>query len=390
MKQVMVAGVGCTQFGKFPDTRLRDLVADAVALALSDARAEASQVEAVFFGNAAAGLLTGQEMIRGQVELQETGIEGVPVFNVENACASASTALHLAWQSVIAGRHELVLAVGAEKMSGVSKEGVFRALTAALDVETLDFESGALETRSPFMDVYARMAEHYQAASGATARDFALVARKNHRNGSGNPIAQYGQDLSLEEVLESRRIAGPLTLYMCSGIGDGAVAAVVCSPERARTLAAPAVAIAASVVLSGQRDGRGGGAVARAATDAYQMAGIEPRDVDVVEVHDAVAPAELMAIEELGLASPGGGPDYVRSGASAIGGSCPVNPSGGLLARGHPIGATGLAQIYELALQLRGQAGSRQVAGARVALAQNGGGYLNGDIGAEAIHILMG
>jgi acetyl-CoA acetyltransferase len=238
------------------------------------------------------------------------------------------------------------------------------------------------------MDVYADMTRRYQERSPATPQDFALVAAKNHRNGLLNPIAQYGQDLSVEQVLQSRPISGPLTLYMCSGIGDGAVAVVVCSPDAGRRSANRAIHIRASVVLSGLGGARDGGAVARAARQAYEVASIGPDDIDVIEVHDAVAPAELMAYEELGLAPPGGGPALLRSGATRVDGKSPVNPSGGLLARGHPIGATGLAQIHELVTQLRGHARARQVADARVALAQNGGGYLNGDVGAEAVHIL--
>lgn len=387
MNRAVIAGVGTTRFGKFPELRLRDLVAEAVGAALSDAGQTTESIEAVYFGNAASGLLTGQEMIRGQVELQPAGIAGVPVFNIENACASSSSALHLAWQAVASGAHEVVLAVGAEKMTGIPKSAVFRALNGALDVETVELGEEA-DGRSPFMDVYADMTRRYQEHSPATAEDFAGVAEKNHRNGLLNPIAQYGQDLSVQQVLESRAISGPLTLYMCSGIGDGAVAVVVSSPDAARNALNRPVEIRASVVLSGLPGAREGGAVARAARRAYEVAAIGPDDVDVVEVHDAVAPAELMAYEELGLAPPGEGPALLRSGATRVDGKIPVNPSGGLLARGHPIGATGLAQIHELVTQLRGMAGPRQVAGARVALAQNGGGYLNGDIGAESIHIL--
>ena len=389
MRDVYIAGVGSTTFGKFPERRTRDLVGEAVSRSLADARLEAPAVEAVYFGNAAAGLLTGQEMIRGQVELQGSGIEGIPVLNVENACASASSALHLAWQAVGSGLYETVLAVGAEKMSGIPKEAVFRALGGALDVASIELADEAIGVRSPFMDVYADMTARYQARSGADREDFALVAQKNHRNGLENPIAQYGEDLSTEAILQGRQIAGPLTLHMCSGIGDGAVAVVVCSRVALEQIGAAAIRIAASVVLSGLRGARDGGAVARAARTAYERAGVTARDLDVVEVHDAVAPAELMALEELGLAEDGEGPRVLRSGATHLAGRVPVNPSGGLLARGHPIGATGLAQIYELVLQLRGQAGSRQVPEAAVALAQNGGGYLNGDIGAEAVHILV-
>ena len=387
MNRAVIAGVGITRFGKFPERRLRDLVAEAVAAALADAGLTTDSVQAVYFGNAAAGLLTGQEMIRGQVELQGSGITGVPVFNIENACASSSSALHLAWQAVASGAHDMVLAVGAEKMTGIPKAAVYRALNGALDVETIEV-SEEQDERSPFMDVYADMTRRYQERSPAKPEDFAMVAEKNHRNGLLNPIAQYGQDLSVEQVLDSRSISGPLTLYMCSGTGDGAVAVVVCTPDAARHALSRPVDIRASVVLSGLPGARDGGAVARAARQAYEAAAVGPDDIDLVEVHDAVAPAELMAYEELGLAPPGEGPALLRSGATRVDGKIPVNPSGGLLARGHPIGATGLAQVHELVTQLRGLAGARQVARARVALAQNGGGYLNGDIGAESIHIL--
>ena len=387
MNRVVIAGVGSTRFGKFPERRLRDLVAEAVGAALTDAGLTPEAIETVYFGNAASGLLTGQEMIRGQVEMQLTGISGVPVFNIENACASSSSALHLAWQAVASGSREVVLAVGAEKMTGIPKEAVFRALNGALDVEGVDLSEDS-DSRSPFMDVYADMTRRYQEHSPATSDDFAEVAAKNHRNGMLNPIAQYGQELSVAQVLASRHISGPLTLYMCSGIGDGAVAVVVCSAAAVGRTSARPVDIRASVVLSGLPGAREGGAVARAARQAYDAASIGPDDVDIVEVHDAVAPAELMAYEELGLAPLGEGSALLRSGATRIQGKIPVNPSGGLLARGHPIGATGLGQIYELVTQLRGEAGERQVSGARIGLAQNGGGYLNGDIGAEAIHIL--
>lgn len=250
MKAVQIAGVGATRFGKFPERKLRELVGEAVGLALRDAEVNSKAIEAVFFGNAAAGLLTGQEMIRGQVEMQLTGIQGVPVFNIENACASASSALHLACQAVEAGRYTTVLVVGAEKMTGIPKGAVFRALNGALDVETIDLDEEA-EARSPFMDVYAEMTARYQSRSPATAHDFALVAEKNQRNGLLNPIAQYGGGMSAAEILGSRQISGPLTLYMCSAIGDGAVAAVISASGEARSASAVEIrVIAHDAVLS--------------------------------------------------------------------------------------------------------------------------------------------
>jgi acetyl-CoA acetyltransferase len=238
------------------------------------------------------------------------------------------------------------------------------------------------------MDIYAGMARDYMARSGATAEDFARVVVKNQHHGALNPNAQYGGDVSVEEVLASRTVAPPLTLLMCSPIGDGAAAVVLCSPELAGRLGAE-VKVASTVLLSGRdRNGVGPPAAERAARRAFERAGIGPEDVDVVEVHDAAAPAELIVYEEVGLCGPGEGPKLLASGDTALGGRVPVNPSGGLLSKGHPIGATGCAQLVELVDQLRGRCGARQVEGARVALAENGGGFLGDDPAAVVITIL--
>ena len=416
MRDAYIAGTGMTAFGKFMDRSVRSLAEEATHEALADAGTAPGDVDIVFFSNATAGILTGQEMIRGQVALRNTGLLGVPIVNVENACASASSAFYMAWMAVASGAAEVALAIGSEKLTHPDKLRSFAAIGTAVDLDQLAGAREALsrtllaagpaagsplpatvdaspETaaggRSPFMDIYAGMTRHYMSESGATAEDFARVAVKNHGNGKLNPKAQYGGDLTVEEVLASREISAPLTLLMCSPIGDGAAAVVVCSEDAVRRFDADAVKVQATVLLSG-RDRQPGepGAVERAVTRAYDLAGVAPEDLDVLEVHDAAAPAELIVYEELGLCGPGEGPKLLASGETALGGRLPVNPSGGLLAKGHPIGATGCAQLVELADQLRGRCGPRQVEGARLALAENGGGFLGNDPAAVVITVL--
>jgi len=387
MRQVYVAGVGMTRFAKQPARSLKSLVAEAVSLTLGDAGIDVSQVQSCYFGNAVAGSITGQEMIAGQVSLRPLGIDRIPIYNVENACASASTAFHLAWQAVACGLHDVVLAIGAEKLSHPDKARAFDAIAGAADVE--DAPLWSTRGRSPFMDIYASEARAYMEASGATPRDFAAVVVKNQRNGSLNPAAQYGSKLTVDEVLAAREIISPLTLLMCSPISDGAAAALLVSRDAARQWGR-LVRVAASVVTSGAAGAPGSvKCTSAAARQAYELAGVGPEDVSCAEVHDAAAPAELQIYEQLGFCATGQGPRMIRQGETQLGGMQPVNMSGGLLARGHPIGATGLAQIYEAVLQLRGEAGSRQVPGARVALTQNAGGWLDGDNAACAVHLLQ-
>ena len=421
MRDVYIAGAGMTAFGKFMGSTVRSLAEEATAEALRDAQATPGDIEMAFFSNATAGILTGQEMIRGQVALRNTGVLGVPIVNVENACASASSAFWLAHMAVASGQADIALAIGSEKLTHPDKMRSFAAIGTAVDLENLVAAREALTRtllgtgsaagpdagsplpvgaevmpekqsgggKSPFMDVYAGMTRHYMEQSGATPEDFARIAVKNQGNGKLNPKAQYGGDITVEEVLASRQISGPLTLLMCSPIGDGSAAIVLCSEEAARRLGADTVRVRATALVSGRDSGPGdAGAVERAVAKAYEMAGVGPEDLDVLEVHDAAAPAELMIYEELGLCGPGEGPKLLASGETALGGRVPVNPSGGLLAKGHPIGATGCAQLVELADQLRGRCGARQVEGARVALAENGGGFLGTDPAAVVITVL--
>jgi acetyl-CoA acyltransferase len=405
---VVVAGVGMTHFGKFPDQGLKSLSREAVRQALDDAALEPRDIQLAVVGNAVAGLITGQECIRGQVVLRECGIGGVPIFNAENACASASSAFHLAWLQVAAGQVDVALALGVEKLTHPDKAVSFAAFGAAIDVELLAQVKAALKAPKPpgenatredtrgeakgsmFMDVYAAIVRAHMERYGTTREQMAKVAVKNHANGALNPRAQYREVVDLDQVLASREISYPLTLLMCSPIGDGAAAAVVVSQQFAEARGLRGPRVAASVITSGNLpDSTDEMSETRAARRAYEVAGLGPDDIDVAEVHDATAPAEILAYEDLGFCARGEGGRLVDEGVTELGGRLPVNTSGGLSAKGHPVGATGLAQICEIAWQLRGECGPRQVDGARVGLTQNGGGFLGNDAAAQAVHVLV-
>jgi acetyl-CoA acetyltransferase len=388
MRKVVIGGVGMTSFGKFLDRNLKSLAEEAVSLALKDARASVDDVDRIFFGNAAAGVVTGQEMIRAQSSLRNTGLDGKPMFNVENACASGSSALNLAWLSVASGQSETALVVGVEKLTHEDKAISFGAFAKAVDLEEPLPEGVTTGTGSLFMDLYAAKARKWMEKTGAEASDFARVVVKSRRAGSLNPHAQFRNETSIDEVLASRMVSDPLTLFMCSSIGDGGAALFICSEEYAAKHDIRPVFIRASSIVSAKADGSGELVAVRAANAAYEEAGIGPSDVHVVELHDASAPAELIHYENLGLCAPGDAPKLIRSGDTDIGGRVSVNPSGGLLSRGHPVGATGVAQIVELTQQLRGKAAARQRPGAKVALAENNGGQLAGDSAVALVTIL--
>jgi len=408
MRDVAVVGAGMTNFGKFLDRSMKDIAGEAIKGALDSAGIDKSKLEAAVVGNATAGLITGQEMIRGQVVLREMGIGGIPVINTENACASSSTAFHVAWMYVASGMYDIALAVGMEKLYHEDKRRSFQAIGAAVDVEWVQQmqaaakaakengdrdnpapEEGAGEKRSMFMDFYAAFARQHMQKYGTTKEQFARVAVKNHYHGSLNPHAQYREAYSLEDVLTSPMVAEPLTRLMCSPIGDGAAAVVLCSAEKAKQFTSKPVFVRASVLTSGD-DRQPGlpGITERAAQKAYEIAGVGPEDINVAEVHDASAPAELVIYEELGFCKPGEGGQLIDAKATYVDGPIPVNPSGGLISKGHPIGATGVAQIYEIFSQLRGEAGDRQVRNPKVGMTENGGGMVKGEAAALAVHIL--
>jgi acetyl-CoA acetyltransferase len=404
MRDVAVIGAGMTRFGKFLDRSMKDLTREAVDGALSSAGIDKSKLEAAVVGNAAAGLITGQECIRGQVVLREMGIGGIPIINTENACASSSTAFHMAWLYVASGMYDVALAVGLEKLYHEDKRKSFAAIGAAVDVEWIQqmqatmkaskgdgggaVGEGAGEKRSMFMDFYAAFARTHMQRYGTTKEQFGRVAVKNHYHGSLNPHAQYREVYTLEDVLNSPLVAEPLTRLMCSPIGDGAAAAVICTAEKAKQFTTKPVHVLASCVGSGSDRGSGDpGITERVAQQAFKQAGVGPEDLSIVELHDASAPAELVLYEELGLCGPGEGGKLIDSKATYFDGTKPVNTSGGLISKGHPIGATGVSQIYEVFSQLRGEAGDRQVANPRVGLTENGGGMVKGEAAALAVHV---
>jgi acetyl-CoA acyltransferase len=399
-----------TSFGFAPESSVRSLATAAVDEALADAGVGVGDVDMVVFANAGEGVLTGQEMIRGQVVFHGYGFGGIPIMNVENACASASTALQVACMAVETGTAGVAVAVGAEKLTNPDKRRTMAVFSAAVDFDDMpglreqvrrdllgigdkpDTDVGAGPVRSALMDVYAGTAARFFARGGGSVTDAAAVAVKNRAHAALNPHAQFREHVTLEQVLNSRMIADPLRLLMCSPVADGAAAVVVCPENRARSLGTtrPVRIEACSLRSGGSGDIESNGAVRRAALAAYDAAGVGPTDLDVVEVHDAAAPAELWTYEQLGLCETGGAPALLADGATRLGGRCPVNPSGGLLSRGHPVGATGLAQIVELVDQVRGRCGPRQVDGARLALAQNSGGHLSGEEAVAVVTILSG
>jgi acetyl-CoA acetyltransferase len=408
MKQnAFIAGIGMTRFGKHLDRGLKSLTGEAVQAAVADAGIALSDLQAAWMGNAAAGVITGQVCVPGQMALRALGVGRIPVVNVENACATAATAFQQACAMVSAGLYDVVLACGAEKLYSEDKLKTFAVFSGAIDVEdqrqvVADIgarihahnpdadAAGAGTTRSLFMDVYAAWALEHMRRYGTTREQFAAVSAKNSVHGSLNPKAQYREVLSVEQVLAAREVSYPLTLPMCSPIGDGAAAAVIVSERKARELGlARMVRVVASQLVSGWDYAAGEESVAEgAARTLYESAGIGPADLDCIELHDASAPSELMYYEYLGLCPKGEGGCFVEEGHSRLGGRLPVNTSGGLMRKGHPIGATGLAQIAELVEQLRGEAGARQVEHARVALAENGGGFINTDAAALVLTVL--
>lgn len=404
---VWVIGTHSTAFGKYPDHSFKDLTRQTLTGVAADASMDLDAVEFAYVGNCLAGAGFGQDCIRGQawmLELVDEGVfpERVPVINVEGACATASMALHSAYKDVRSGESDVALAVGVEKtyLPGADddpelKAHMFDLFARGVDRETLPrledhylavadkvgvpFETGP--GRTMFMDTYAMQAAVHMARHGTTQRQIAAGAAKNHNYGALNPLAQYRFQTTVDQVLEDREVSFPLTRSMCAPIGDGAAAALVVSGDVLAGLdddvRSRAVRIASTVFTGGKyRDVDEPGLSRVAATKAYALAGMSPGDVDVAEVHDATSFCELYQVEMLGLCADGEGGPFVESGATGPDGPVPVNTSGGLVSKGHPVGATGLSMVHELATQLRGEAGDRQVPDARVALAENGGGVI--------------
>jgi acetyl-CoA acyltransferase len=380
MREVVIIGVGAHPTGQFTDKSLKDLGYTAIWGALEDAGVTPADLDVAYVGNSLGGLLTGQEGVRGQVILQHSGITGLPIINVENACASAATALRGAWLEVASGAADVAIAVGVEKMYVGDNARTIGALSsvAELDLSQMGMQFTTSYAIHPKINLKAKMQEY-----GWTSADFAKPAVKNSFNGSLNPLAQHRKPLSIEQVIQSRIVVDPLTLLMCASISDGAAAAVVCAANiAAKFTSKTPIRIASCVLRSGvyrlPNDGRLDSATVSAQA-AYEEANIGPEDLEAIELHDAMAPAELMLYERLGLCGPGDGPKLIDDGITTLRGRLPVNPSGGLCSRGHPVGATGLLQIAELVWQMRGEAGERQIEKRpKVTMAQNQGGLLLG------------
>jgi acetyl-CoA acetyltransferase len=401
-----------TRFGKYLDRNMKSLAEESVTNALQHANIDKDDLQAAWVGNAAQGIVTGQEGIRGQVVLRAMGIGGIPVMNVENACASASSAFYGAWMGIGCGLYDVALAVGMEKLFMEDKKKSFAVFWASTDVELMEMfkqmmaeqekqkaemgakdagkGGGAGKSRSAFMDIYSLAARNHMKKYGTTQKQLAIISAKNHFHSSLNPYAQYQKDMTVEEVLEAPEISYPLTRPMCSPIGDGAAATILCSGDYLKKLGVERPVKIRAVALASGRD-RGmeeediGNRLSR---EAYEMAGVGPEDIDVAEVHDATAFGELFQTECMGFCPEGEGGPFAESGATKLGGKLPVNTSGGLESRGHPIGATGTAQLCELIWQLRGECGDRQVENARLALAENGGGNIGIEEAAMVITIL--
>ena len=386
MRRVVVLGVGMHPFGKFLDKSLMDLGRTAIWNAIEDAGVLPGDIQVAYVGNSLGGLVTGQEGIRGQVILRDAGFGGLPVVNVENACASGTTAFRGAWLEVASGVHDVALAVGVEKLFLPNTAESIKILAADSDIRLRDFGF-------QFTAHYAMKLRKCMQQYGWTKEQFAKVVEKNSRNASMNPYAQHKKALSAHEVLNSRLIAEPLHLFMCASMGDGAGAAVLCTEEMARRFTSrPIVEVAACSLRSGMlqnpESAEPQNIVNLACRKAYEQAGIGPEDVQVAEVHDAMAPIELVHYEELGFCPEGEGAGLLEEGRTDITGDIAVNPSGGLVGRGHPVAATGMAQIAEIVWQLRGEAGGRQVPNPKVGLVQTSGGYVADDSAAAAIVIL--
>lgn len=407
MRDVYVIGVGHTLFGKFLERSVKSFTKEAVSLALKDAGIDKKNLEIAYFGNAMQGLVTMQEMIRGEIALRPMGIDTIPIINCENACATGSTAFHLAWQSVSGGHVDVALAVGVEKLMMEDTEIMFRNYDVGMDMEIIEdlrerwkkeaAEFGGQDStqdmpRSFAMDMYASIARIHVEAFGTTQEDLAVVASKNHNCSVHNPFAQYRKPMSVEEIMAARPVVYPLTVPMCSPIADGGTAAVLCSGDYLKKLKdIRPVKILASILGSGKDRPEGfrmsDHITARLGNQAYEMAGLGPQDIDIAEVHDATSLGELIQIGGLGFCDFGDAAAFTRSGATSLGGKIPVNVSGGLVSKGHPLGATGIGQVTEIVMQLRGEGGKRQVEDARIGLTENGGGSVGVEEAAMTIHI---
>ena len=376
MRDVSVIGVGMVRFAKQPDRTLAEIAWPAVKQAIDDSGVAKADIEAAWCGTALGGMMSGQRILKA------IGLTGLPIVNVENACSSSSSAFREAWIAVAAGLHDVALVIGVEKLTK------FGGGTLPLETEDFEVAHGMVMPA-----LYGMRAKRYMHDHGLTGEQLASVAVKAHDHGALNEDAQYRNRITVEEVMAARPIADPFTLLHCCPSGDGAAALVIAADTVAARYAGKPVRVRASELASGKymtgfRDMTTPEITVRGAAEAYEMAGVGPEDVDVAEVHDAFTIAELLYYEALGFCERGDAARLLEDGETSLGGRIPVNPSGGLLSKGHPIGATGAAQMVEIVRQLRGECGARQVEGAKVGLTHCTGGGISGfDHGACSIHI---
>ena len=381
MRDVYIIGAGMTDFGEIWNMSLRDLFVEAAIKAINDAGVD--RIESMYVGAMSPGLFVGQEHIASLLS-DYLGADGIPSTHVESACASGGLAVRQAYFEIASGASEIVLAGGVEKMNDGSD--VTYALASASDQEYEAFHGVT------FPGLYAMIARAHMHQYGTTREQLADVAVKNHENGLKNPNAQFRMEITPEAVMNSTMVADPLRLLDCSPVTDGAAAVIVCSEEVARKSGKAIIKIRASaqatdhIALHSRQNIASLPAVNKAAEIVFKDSGIKPEDLDLIEVHDCFTIAELVVMEELGLYQRGKSGPAVQNGETRIGGKIPINPSGGLKSKGHPVGATGVAQIIEVVEQLRGNAGERQVEGARLGLAQN----MGGSGGSCVLHIMEG
>jgi acetyl-CoA C-acetyltransferase len=383
MRDVAIVGVGLNRkWGELWTMSLRDIFVEAALNALDDAGLD--HFDSMYVGCMSGGLFVGQEHL-GCLMADYLGADPVPATRVESACASGGAAFRQGYMEVASGISDLVLVGGVEKMTDVNGDEATYALSAAADMEYEAFHG------ITFPGLYALMARVHMDRYGTTREQLAHVAVKNHKHGAMNPVAQYPYEIGVDDVLGSVMVADPLRILDCSPITDGAAAAVLCPLEMARKISKmPVVKVAASAQASGaialhsRSDLAWLESTSKAGEKAFKAAGKTPADIQLVEVHDCFTIAEILVLEALGFVERGKGGQAAESGMTALGGKLPVNTSGGLKAKGHPVGATGVAQIVEITRQLRGDAGPRQVKGARVGLTQN----MGGTGGSSVVHIL--
>jgi len=407
---IYIAGIAMTVFGRHAERSLHDLAGEALQGALKDAGCAASDLGVAYYSGMTNGPLQGQLSIPGQVVFSKIGIEGIPVYNVENACASGSSGFNLAVQSLRAGTTDVALALGAEKMNIPDKSKALSIFEGGWDVSRAEENYQTLvkmgegivpppgsesdRPYSKFMAIYAAMCRWHMKTFGTTQRQIAAVCAKNHQHSVHNPYSQFRKTFTIDEVLAAPPITYPITLPMCAPLSDGAAAAILCTEEGLQRIGADrkrCIKVAASVIRSfthRRMDEPEKGIGRLAALQAYESAGLGPDDMDVAEVHDASAMGEIIQSENLGFVPLGQGGPAAERGEFTVGGRIPINPSGGLESKGHPLGATGIGQLFELVTQLRGEAGARQVEGARHAIQENGGGMQGVEEAAVAVHIL--